>query len=113
MYGGDFPGLDPFGSDDQAAWDSIRVKGPALSPIWLITWQLGIFELPEFQLGESKSIYNSSYGYLIGYSLFGKCDHTTAVGPMEGFSVGTRRKNSPSQAPTICWQTPTVGAVAN
>jgi prepilin-type N-terminal cleavage/methylation domain-containing protein len=70
MYGGDFQDWVPSGADNQGDWDSIRVNNITFTNLVNYSGNSNILNCPNFNWG-TQPLYNSNYGYLIGYSYLG------------------------------------------
>jgi prepilin-type N-terminal cleavage/methylation domain-containing protein len=70
MYGGDFQDWIPSGADNQGDWDSIRVNDRTFTNLVNYSGNSNILNCPNFTWGK-QPLYNSAYGYLIGYSYLG------------------------------------------
>ncbi len=72
MYGGDFQDTIPFGGDEQKPpqYDCIRVNNNTYTNLVNYSGNSNILNCPNFTWGK-QAIFNSAYGYLIGYAYLG------------------------------------------
>jgi prepilin-type N-terminal cleavage/methylation domain-containing protein len=70
MYGGDFQDWIPSAADNLGDWDSIRVNNVTYTNIVNYSGNSNVWNCPDYPWGK-QSLYNSSYGYLIGFSYLG------------------------------------------